>query len=55
MVHPNSLSNEESTTTEAAPTAAAFVDTIMERMAQQDAVQKVKNEQPAAIAGCECY
>ena len=36
--------------TEGAPTAAAFADTILERMAQQDAVQKATNEQFAAIA-----
>ncbi|KAF3545134.1 hypothetical protein DY000_02004523 [Brassica cretica] len=50
MVHSDSPSGDESTPTEAAPTAAAFVDTIMERMAQQDAVQKVTKEQLAAIA-----
>ena len=50
MVHSDSPSGDESSPTEAAPTAAAFVDTIMERMAQQDAVQKVTNEQLAAIA-----
>ncbi|KAG2255527.1 hypothetical protein Bca4012_092425 [Brassica carinata] len=42
-------SDEESPTTEGAPTAAAFADTILERMAQQDAIQKATNEQLAAI------
>ena len=36
MVHSDSLSGDESTPAEAAPTAAAFVDTIMEKMTQQD-------------------
>ena len=44
MVHSDSPSGDESTLAEAAPTAAAFVDTIMERMAQQDAVQKATND-----------
>ena len=43
-------SGDESPPTEAAPTAAAFEDTILERMSQQDAIQKAKNEQSAAIA-----
>ncbi|KAF3574528.1 hypothetical protein F2Q69_00059737 [Brassica cretica] len=43
-------SDEESPTTEGAPTAAAFADTILERMAQQDAIQKATNQQLAAIA-----
>ncbi|KAG2270557.1 hypothetical protein Bca4012_072751 [Brassica carinata] len=49
MVLSDSPSGDKSTSAEAAPTAAAFVDTIMERMAQQDAVQKPINKQPATI------
>ena len=50
MAHSDSPSGDESPPTEATPTAAAFVDTRLERMAQQDAVQKATNEQLAAIA-----
>ncbi|KAF2534179.1 hypothetical protein F2Q70_00029539 [Brassica cretica] len=42
MAHSDSPSGDESPPTEAAPTAAAFADTIQERMAQQDAVQKAR-------------
>ena len=49
MVLSDSPSGDKSTSAEAAPTAAAFVDTIMERMAQQDAVQKPINKQLATI------
>ncbi|KAF3598150.1 hypothetical protein DY000_02021343 [Brassica cretica] len=38
MAHSDSPSGDESPPTEAAPTAAAFADTIQERMAQQDAL-----------------
>ncbi|KAF3509701.1 hypothetical protein F2Q69_00006912 [Brassica cretica] len=50
MARPDSPSDDESPRTGGAPTAAAFTDTILERMAQQDAVQKATNEQLAAIA-----
>ncbi|CAG7909602.1 unnamed protein product [Brassica rapa] len=50
MVRSDSPSGEEYTPAEAAPTAASFIDTIMEKMAQQDAVQKAMNEQLIAIA-----
>ena len=50
MARSDSPSDDESPTAEGAPTAAAFADTILERMAQQDAVQKVTTEQLAAIA-----
>ncbi|KAF3546100.1 hypothetical protein DY000_02007646 [Brassica cretica] len=50
MARPDSPSDDESPRTGGAPTAAAFADTILERMAQQDAVQKATNEQLAAIA-----
>ncbi|KAF3548810.1 hypothetical protein DY000_02010587 [Brassica cretica] len=50
MAHSDSPSGNESPPNEAAPTAAAFADTKLERMAQQDAVQKATNEQLAAIA-----
>ncbi|XP_048611548.1 uncharacterized protein LOC125585878 [Brassica napus] len=50
MARSDSPSDDESPTTEGAPTAAAFADTILERMAQQDAVQKATNEQLATIA-----
>lgn len=50
MAHSGSPSGDESPPTEAAPTAAAFEDTILERMAQQDVIQKTTNEQLAAIA-----
>ncbi|KAF2618220.1 hypothetical protein F2Q68_00039342 [Brassica cretica] len=49
MAQSDSPSGDESPSTEAAPTAAAFADTILERMAQQDAVQKATNEQLAAV------
>jgi len=49
MTRPDSLSDDESPMTEGAPTAAAFVETILERMAQQDAAQKATTEQLAAI------
>ncbi|XP_013624489.1 PREDICTED: uncharacterized protein LOC106330593 [Brassica oleracea var. oleracea] len=49
MARSDSPSDDESPTTEGAPTAAAFADTILERMAQQDAVQKATIEQLAAI------
>uniref|UniRef100_A0A0D3A9Y6 Uncharacterized protein n=1 Tax=Brassica oleracea var. oleracea TaxID=109376 RepID=A0A0D3A9Y6_BRAOL len=45
MARSDSPSGDESPLTE-----AAFEDTILERMAQQDAIQKVTNEQLAAIA-----
>ncbi|KAF2613068.1 hypothetical protein F2Q70_00011977 [Brassica cretica] len=50
MARPDSPSDDESPRTGGAPTATAFADTILERMAQQDAVQKATNEQLAAIA-----
>ncbi|XP_013617468.1 PREDICTED: uncharacterized protein LOC106323981 [Brassica oleracea var. oleracea] len=50
MARSDSPSDDESPTTEGAPTAAAFADTILERMAQQDAAQKATNEQLAPIA-----
>ncbi|KAF3510732.1 hypothetical protein F2Q69_00010126 [Brassica cretica] len=50
MAHSVSPSGDESPPTEAAPTAAAFADTKLERMAQQDVVQKATNEQLATIA-----
>ncbi|XP_048621788.1 uncharacterized protein LOC111208951 [Brassica napus] len=50
MARSESPSDDESPTTEGAPTASAFADTILERMAQQDAVQKATNDQLAAIA-----
>ncbi|KAF3528959.1 hypothetical protein DY000_02041239 [Brassica cretica] len=50
MTRPDSPSDDESPVTEGTPTAAAFADTILERMAQQDAVQKATNEQFTAIA-----
>ncbi|KAG2288501.1 hypothetical protein Bca52824_048105 [Brassica carinata] len=49
MARSDSPSDDESPMTEGAPTAAAFADTILERMAQQDAVHKATNEQLAAI------
>ncbi|XP_013624611.1 PREDICTED: uncharacterized protein LOC106330732 [Brassica oleracea var. oleracea] len=49
MARPDSPSDDESPRTGGAPTAAAFADTILERMAQKDAVQKATNEQLAAI------
>ncbi|KAF3523474.1 hypothetical protein F2Q69_00045938 [Brassica cretica] len=50
MTRPDSSSNDESPVTEGTPTAAAFADTILERMAQQDAVHKATNEELASIA-----
>ena len=50
MVRSDSPSGDESPPTEAAPTAAAFEDTILERMTQRDAIPKATNEQLAAIA-----
>ncbi|XP_022565140.2 uncharacterized protein LOC111209491 [Brassica napus] len=50
MARPDSPSDDDSPRTGGAPTAAAFADTILKRMAQQDAVQKATNEQLAAIA-----
>ncbi|KAG5378155.1 hypothetical protein IGI04_025997 [Brassica rapa subsp. trilocularis] len=50
MTRPDSPSDDESPVTEGAPTAAAFAETIFERMAQQDAAQKATTEQLAAIA-----
>jgi len=50
MTRPDSPSDDESPVTEGAPTAAPFVETILERMAQQDAAQKATTEQLAAIA-----
>ncbi|KAF2613070.1 hypothetical protein F2Q70_00011979 [Brassica cretica] len=50
MTRPDSLSDDESPVTEGAPTAAAFAETILERMTQQDAFQKATTEQLAAIA-----
>jgi len=50
MTRPDSPSDDESPVTEGAPTAAAFAETILERMAQQDAAQKATTEQLAAIA-----
>ncbi|KAF3566073.1 hypothetical protein DY000_02014742 [Brassica cretica] len=50
MAHSGSPSGDESPPTEAAPKAAAFEDTILERMAQQNVIQKATNEQLAAIA-----
>ncbi|KAF3578176.1 hypothetical protein DY000_02030522 [Brassica cretica] len=50
MARSDSPSDDESPTAEGAPTAATFTDTILERMAQQDAIQKATNEQLAAIA-----
>ncbi|KAL0705969.1 hypothetical protein Bca4012_072394 [Brassica carinata] len=50
MARPDSPSDDESPRTGGAPTAAAFTDTILERMAQQEAVQKATNEQLATIA-----
>ena len=50
MARPDSPSDDESPRTGGAPAAAAFADTILERMAQQDAVKKATNEQLAAIA-----
>ncbi|KAF3550835.1 hypothetical protein DY000_02006154 [Brassica cretica] len=50
MAHSGSPSGDKSSPTEAATTAAAFEDTILERMAQKDAIQKATNEQLPAIA-----
>ncbi|KAL0662257.1 hypothetical protein Bca4012_099094 [Brassica carinata] len=50
MARSDSPSDDESPTTEGALTAATFADTILERMAQQDVIQKATNEQLAAIA-----
>ncbi|KAF3611623.1 hypothetical protein DY000_02048717 [Brassica cretica] len=50
MARSDSPSDDESPTAEGAPTATAFADTILERMAQQDAAQKATNDQLAAIA-----
>ncbi|KAL0706453.1 hypothetical protein Bca4012_072879 [Brassica carinata] len=50
MAHSDSPSGDESPSTDAAPTAAAFKDIILEIMAQQDAIQKATNEQLATIA-----
>ncbi|KAF3515221.1 hypothetical protein F2Q69_00009073 [Brassica cretica] len=50
MTRPDSPSGDKSPVTEGAPTAAAFAETILERMAQQDAAQKATTEQLAAIA-----
>ena len=50
MTRPDSPSDDESPVTEGAPTAAAFAETILERMAQQDAAQKATTEQLVAIA-----
>ncbi|KAF2618394.1 hypothetical protein F2Q68_00038858 [Brassica cretica] len=49
MARPDSPSDDESPRTGGALTAAAFADTIIERMAQQDFVKKATNEQLAAI------
>ncbi|KAF2567479.1 hypothetical protein F2Q68_00025459 [Brassica cretica] len=47
MARSDSPSDDESPTTEGTPTAAAFADTILERMAQQDAGEaQVEEEQP---------
>ncbi|KAF3513429.1 hypothetical protein F2Q69_00006908 [Brassica cretica] len=50
MARPDSPSDDESPWTGGALTAAAFADTILERMAQQEVVKKATNEQLAAIA-----
>ena len=50
MARSDSPPDDESSTTEGAPIAEAFADTILERMAQQYAIQKTTNEQLAAIA-----
>ncbi|KAF3515218.1 hypothetical protein F2Q69_00009077 [Brassica cretica] len=50
MTRPDSPSDDESPVTESAPTAAAFAETILERMVQQDAAQKATTEQLVAIA-----
>ncbi|KAF3509703.1 hypothetical protein F2Q69_00006910 [Brassica cretica] len=50
MTRPDLPSDDESPVTEGAPTAAAFAETILKRMAQQDAVQKATTEQLTAIA-----
>ncbi|KAG2270683.1 hypothetical protein Bca4012_072897 [Brassica carinata] len=50
MARSDSRSDDESPMTDGSPTAAAFPDSILERMAQQDAAQKATNEQLAAIA-----
>ncbi|XP_013615530.1 PREDICTED: uncharacterized protein LOC106321846, partial [Brassica oleracea var. oleracea] len=47
MTQPDSPSDDESPVTEGAPTAAAFAETILERMAQKDAAQKATTEQLA--------
>ena len=49
MTRPDSPFDDESPVTEGAPTAAAFAETIPERMAQQDAAQKATTEQLTAI------
>ena len=50
MTRPDSPLDDESPVTEGAPTAAAIAETILERMAQQDAAQKATTEQLVPIA-----